>query len=383
MSRNTLAARIQALGGNSLDRINKQKLASLKAALKNDYNSRMIKTSKHSAYPALITTMSGGLKANYDMKYVSVDYDAGLEAGDVFEILEDNTFWMVYLPVLTETAYLRSEIIRCRYVLEIDGEKYRIAFRGPEETDLRWFIKSGVNINELNLSGTIFIKLTPKTRAYFERFSHIKVDGHIWEVQVTDSISVPGILELEVQEYYDNPIADLPEIKKESDDSIIVGKITVEQDSVVGYYIPEEYLKKSWEWEVSGNPRVKLVETLNDGNMCKVKVYDGAVDSFTVSYGDYSLEVNIDWERNYIKGPAKVSPYGFYKYKGKGTYSLDTPLAKIVSQDGTQCEIEILTGRKGEFVLTCLTEDNEEKKLPIVISSFTGGKDAEAVGSIS
>jgi hypothetical protein len=44
---------------------------------------------------------------------------------------------MVYLPVLTETAYLRSEIIRCRYVLEIDGEKYRIAFRGPEETDLR------------------------------------------------------------------------------------------------------------------------------------------------------------------------------------------------------------------------------------------------------
>ena len=64
-------------------------------------------------------------------------------------------------------------------------------------------------------------------------------------MQVTDSISVPGILELEVQEYYDNSIADLPEIKKESDDSFIVGKVTVEQDSVVGYYIPEEYLKKS------------------------------------------------------------------------------------------------------------------------------------------
>ena len=36
--------------------------------------------------------------------------------------------------------------------------------------------------------------------------------------------------------------------------------------------------------------------------------------------------------------------------KGKGTYSLDTPLAKIVSQDGTQCEIEILTGRKEAFL---------------------------------
>ena len=64
------------------------------------------------------------LKPDYDKKYLSVEFDAGLEAGDVFECLDDGTHWMVYLPILTETAYLRSEIIRCRYTMTIDGEEY-------------------------------------------------------------------------------------------------------------------------------------------------------------------------------------------------------------------------------------------------------------------
>jgi hypothetical protein len=109
---------------------------------------------------------------------------------------------------------------------------------------LRWFIKRGININELNLSGTIYIKLNEQTRAFFERFTHIKVDNHIWEVQVTDSISVPGVLELEVQEYYDNPIAELPEIINEND-SVIMGETVVKQDTVVGYMVSKENYKRN------------------------------------------------------------------------------------------------------------------------------------------
>ena len=383
MSRNSLAARLTALGGDQLGRINKQKLKSLQWALKNDYNSRLIKTPLHSAWPALITTDSGGLKADYDKKFVSVEFDSGLEPGDVFEVLADGTHWMIYLPVLTETAYLRSEIIRCRYTLEIDGTSYWVYFQGPTETDLRWFIKNAINVNELNLSGTIYIKLTPQTREFFKRFTHIKVDNHIWEVQVTDSISVPGILELEVQEYYDNPIAELPEIKKETEDSVIVGETTVPQDTEIGYYIPKSYLKKKYEWKVTGNPRVRILEVLNNGNMCKVKVFDGAVGSYTVSYGDYSLEVNIDWQREYIKGSDIIYPYSLETYKGKGTFSVDSDLVAIKSQDGTQCVIEVLTGRKGSFNLTCTTDEGEVYTLPITIGSFTGGGNAQAVGVVS
>ena len=242
----TLAARIEALGGTQMRRINQQKLKSLQWALKNDYNSRMIKTPLHSAWPCLINT--NNLKADYDKEYISVEFESGLEPGDTFEVLDDGTHWMVYLQVVTETAYLRAEIIRCRYTYELNGKEYWIYFQGPTETDLRWFQKNQINANELNLSGTIYIKNDENTKEHFKRFTKMKLDGHEWEVQITDSISVPGIIELEVQEYYDNTIEELPKIHKNPDVSIdpaptIVGQTLVKPDSIVGYMIDPLYYK--------------------------------------------------------------------------------------------------------------------------------------------
>lgn len=393
MSLRTLNARLQYNGGDRLSRINLQKLRSLQAALKDDYQSRLIKTSKEEIWPCLINDDVAGLKPDYDKKIISVEYDAGLEPGDVFECLDDGTHWMIYLPRLTETAYLRSSIIRCRYTMTIDNEEYWIYFQGPTETDLRWFIKRGININELNLSGTIFIKLTPQTRAFFERFTHIKVDNHIWEVQVTDSISVPGILEIEVQEYYDNPIAELPEIRRGAavtDTDIIIGETTVSQDATIGYYIPKEYLADTSNWTITNNPKVELVEIMNNGNMCKVYIQNDATGSYTVNYGEYTLNVNIDSQRQNIIGPDKVAPYGFYIYQAKNdnvVFSIDNAaVATILEQDGKQCKIEIITGRKGKFNLTCSFEQDGETEtvvLPITIGSFTGDKNEKDLGLVS
>ena len=33
---------------------------------------------------------------------------------------------------------------------------------------------------------------------------------------------------------------------------------------------------------------------MNNGNMCKVRIYDGAIGTYTVHYDDYELEVTID-----------------------------------------------------------------------------------------
>ena len=33
---------------------------------------------------------------------------------------------------------------------------------------------------------------------------------------------------------------------------------------------------------------------MNNGNMCKVRVHDGAIGSYIVSYGEYNLNVEID-----------------------------------------------------------------------------------------
>ena len=377
MSIKTLAARVQCAGGDQIGRMNKQKLKSLQWALKNDYNSRMIKTPNKSAVPCLINT--GNLKSDYDKKYISVEFSSGLEAGDTFEVLDDGTHWMIYLPVITETAYLRSEIIRCDYTLNVNGQEYWIFFRGPVETDLRWFIKNNININELNLSGTLYIKNDENTRQFFHRFTHIKIAGHTWEVQVTDSITVPGILELEIQEYYDNSIAELPSILKDETTpiNVISGATTAKQDTIVGYAISNEAYDPKIHWEVKNNPRVKVLEEYENGRMCKVKIYAGAIKTFDICYGDVFQTVTVEWQKPLIQGPQEVYPYDTHTYWIKKlpegervTFSIDDEsMAKIVDSNNDSCKVEIVSGKKGKFVIHAVYGD-VETDLPVKIKSL-------------
>lgn len=182
MSIKSLASRLQYNGGDQLGRIKMNKLRSFRAALKNDYQSRVIKVPNKTAWLCLINNNTSGLKSDYDRKRLSVEFDSGLQSGDVFECLDDGTHWMVYLPTLTEIAYLRTEIIRCRYTLDVDGQVYWVYFQGPTETDVTWFQKQDVHYDEPNLSGTIYIKKDERTKGFFHRFTKIQMDGHAWEV---------------------------------------------------------------------------------------------------------------------------------------------------------------------------------------------------------
>lgn len=375
MSLKTLSARIDYLGGDQLSRINKQKLQSFRAALKNDYNSRLIKTDKHASVPCIIKNNAYGLKADYDKKYISVEFSAGLEAGDVFQCLDDNSRWMIYLPILTETAYLRSEIIRCDHSLNINGKEYFVYFQGPVETDIRWFIKNGINANELNKSGTVYIKKDDNTLNFFHRFTQIKINGHTWEVQVTDSISVPGILELELQEYYDNKEADLPQVKPSDKNQLIKGEKIVKQNTSVGYMVDDSIYNPSTSWTIAGNDRVKIEETLNDGKICKVKIHEGAVGKFTLVYGKNNLEVTIDTADSFISGPVEVFPYSTNRYsialpQGKeALFRTDNPSAKVVAVGDGYCDVEIVSGKSGKFkVMVKIDEDIYE--LPVKIKSL-------------
>lgn len=375
MSLKTLSARIDYLGGDQLSRINKQKLQSFRAALKNDYNSRLIKTDKHASVPCIIKNNAYGLKADYDKKYISVEFSAGLEAGDVFQCLDDNSRWMIYLPILTETAYLRSEIIRCDHSLNINGKEYFVYFQGPVETDIRWFIKNGINANELNKSGTVYIKKDDNTLSFFHRFTKIKINGHMWEVQVTDPISVPGILELELQEYYDNKEADLPQVKPSDKNQLIKGEKIVKQNTSIGYMVDDSIYNPSTSWTIAGNDRVKIEEVLNNGQICKVKVNEGAIGKFTLSYGTNSMEITIDTSDSFINGPTEVFPYSTNRYsivlpQGKeALFRTDNPNAKVVAVGDDYCDVEIVSGKSGKFkVMVKIDEDIYE--LPVKIKSL-------------
>lgn len=356
MSIKTLSARLQYNGGDQLGRIRKQKLRSLETALRNDYNSRTVKTPNGRSEKCLIN--KNNLKADYDKEYISIKFDAGVGAGDVVECLEDGIHWMIYLPVITETAYLYSEIIRCRYTLDIEGVTYWIYLQSATETDIRWFQKSGINANELNLSGTVYIKKDKRTEHFFHRFDHLKIADRTWEVQVVDDLTVPGIIELELQEYYNNEVEELPSIVPEGCHEIM-GRVSVEQDNFYGYQIRDSYYRPEYKWRVEGNPRVELVETLEDGHMCRIRVHDGAVRKFDILYGDgrfdYKLSCKIARECNGVDGPKTVYPYDIVEYKSdvKGAYTLScgSDIAKIIDRDDTSCKVEITTSKKNKFTL--------------------------------
>ena len=42
------------------------------------------------------------------------------------------------------------------------------------------------------------------------------------------------------------------------------------------------------------NPRVEIVDVMNNGNMCKVRIHDGATGSYVIKYGEHALAVDID-----------------------------------------------------------------------------------------
>ena len=375
MSMKSLSARLTYNGGNQLNRIKVNKLRSLRAAIKNDYNSRMIKIPNKSAWPCLIVNNTSGLKSDYDRKRLSIEFDAGLEPGDVFQCLDDGTHWMVYLPTLTEIAYLRTEIIRCRYTLDVDGQTYWIYFQGPTEMDATWFQKQGVHYDEPNWSGTIYIKKDERTTNYFHRFTKFTIEGHKWEVHVVDEISVPGIIELEIREFYDDPLEDLPVVEREGCHEII-GRETVEQDGTYGYMIRSAYINPEFSWRVEGNPRVEIES--QEGDTCNVLVHDGAIRGFRLIYGNktsgYYMDITIERECKGIIGPQTVYPYDIVDYKTnvKGTFTLsDNRIAKIIERKDTSCTVEITTGKTGDFELIFEPTDFDTTiKYPIHIGSL-------------
>lgn len=368
---NSLKARMRYNGGaDQVERIKLNKLRSLRAALKNDYNSREIKTDKFDSYRCLIN--SDRLKSDYDMKVLSVEFDSGLSAGDVFKVLDDGSHWMVYLPQLTEVAYLRSDIVRCRYTLEVDGITYWIYLQGATETDISWRRNNGVDMNELNVSGTIYIKKDEHTEKFFKRFTKIKAADTTWEVEVVDKITVPGIIELEIQEYFENSDEELPEIKPGGNDTI-VGATELTAGEKYGYEILPAYFSSDDSWTVDA-AKASIVRISNDGTMCEIQVSEKAVGELVVSHGDYSLTCQIlAAQEETISGPDELYPYDEADYVSSigGTFSIaPIKVAKIAKSTSTSCHIEVVTGKKGACVLTLTTEGGTVYTKEITILSL-------------
>ena len=162
-------------------------------------------------YQALIN--ADKVKQEYDDKVLSIDYATGYGPGDIFEWKKTNSYWIIYTQEMTEDAYFRGEIRRCKYRINFkgkDGNFYSTwaAVRGPVETQIISIQKNQERIDQPNLSLNILIPKNDLTLAAFERYDQFLFAGRCWRVEAPDSISMTNVIEVNAEEYYINETTD-------------------------------------------------------------------------------------------------------------------------------------------------------------------------------
>ena len=323
---NEMAKRLTAHGGfPQQDRMIRDKRRSLDKAVLYSYQGALIK--KH--YYDFDPTMDGvkeappvralinpdKLKDDYDEKIVSVGFEHGFQVGDVFEWCNTKSYWLIYLQDMTELAYFKGDIRRCRYEIEWqneDGEKRRTyaAIRGPVETKIDYIQKHGISVDNPNFSLHLLMPKNPATLKQFKRYSKFYLQGTIegeektcWRVEATDSFSLPGILELNAVEYYANettddiengivdafvvkPIDPNPEV---SDAYEVFGDTFIKPKKEYQYYINNT---QQGNWYIDTNVPVNYTVSINEKgyNTISIKWIQSYSGQFDIWFGNKEKE---------------------------------------------------------------------------------------------
>lgn len=246
-----MALRLYVAGGHQQqDRMIHDKRESLKRALHFSYQSAEI-LQENSIMPIRALINPNKLKPDYDDKILSVDYEYGFKPGDIFEWKGTGTHWLIYLQDLTELAYFRGDIRKCNYQIswtdkEGNIQSSWIAIQGPVETKINFIQKRGLSLDVPNHSIHILMPKTESAIEYFQRYSKFYINDAdditnkiCWRVEATDTISMPGILEINAVEYYSNLTEDNVE------DGTVGGLIVTPevQDESKNYIYGETFIK--------------------------------------------------------------------------------------------------------------------------------------------
>lgn len=296
------------------DRMIKDKRRSLDRALKYSYQGAFIKKVDDSAVPWGFTPVGADettqiralinpnkLKPDYDDKILSVPFEHGFKAGDVFEWCNTDTKWLITSQNKTELAYFRGDIRRCNYHirwLDHDGVEHECyaATRGPVETKINFLQKSGVSIETPNHSLNILMPKRKDVIEYFKRYSKFYLSSSLFEedpnnlledyeicfrVEATDWISTPGVFEMTAVEYYANDTEDRDRLvggallmKNQENQN----NLTTHTIKGPGFIKPLEEVEYKFigifktGWEVV-NPTLPVVMTIDeaDPTICRVK----------------------------------------------------------------------------------------------------------------
>lgn len=298
--------RLEYSGGNAqINRMNKDKLKSLKKALLYSYQSATAILADGREFRCLINP--DHLKTSYDDKIISIPFEdiclndenktlkktsngiqkIEMKAGDVFTWKENNSDWLVYLQNLEETAYFRAEIRRCRYTVLVDDVEYKCYAARAGVNEIDWHQEQEILWTEPDYTLQMYITKDEKTEAFFHRYSIIKVNNKPWEVQAVDSISTDGIIILYLKEWYQNSIAEAKE--KEDIENKINASQNLKEEQIIGptalfpydtaVYTTNNINDGSW---IISSKKVKIIE--QNESMIKIQVITGRSGEFELIY---------------------------------------------------------------------------------------------------
>ena len=236
------------------------------------------------------------------------EQEIGIKEGDVITWKENGSKWLVYLRRLEETAYFRADIRRCRYQLTLgNGSKYWVYVRGPVEQSILWTQMSGNYFNKLNYSLIIYVQQNEETLKYFKRFKKVMINNQPWEVQATDSISTPGIIEISLKETYNNTIeTDIEkavekaikkeEIKEQSGNEPYIKGLTEVYPYDVSTYEIKNY--NGGDWVISNESKSNIVKMKNITDiLVDIHILTGKSGNFTLNYiKDNEIIASLDIE---------------------------------------------------------------------------------------
>ena len=300
-----MANRIGFHGGQpQQDRMIKDKRRSLDKALLYSYQGANVQA-LGSEYVARALINPNKLKQDYDDKIISIGFEHNFQPGTVFEWKNTGTKWLVYLQDLTELAYFRGDIRKCSYEIELeDGSKTYAAIRGPVETKIDYIQKHGISVDNPNHSLNILLPKNETTLEYFKRYSkfYLKEDTSIcWRVEATDTISMPGIIEINAVEYYVN------EFEDNQEEGIVGGLVEKVEDPnpAIGEIQGETFIRPKKEYtytcSTSGanwsyDSKLPIIMEVLEGEIPTVKIkwassYSGQFDLY---YGDFKKTIVVE-----------------------------------------------------------------------------------------
>lgn len=246
---------------------------------------------------------------NYDDKIISIGFEHEYLVGDIFEWVDTNTYWLIYLQQKTEVAYFRGNIRRCRFEISWqDGNQIKrtyAAVEGPDQTSIDSTVKHSTILDEPNYSLSLLLPLNKDTVKQFKRYSKFYLKGLesaepiCWRVEAVDSISMPNILAIKAQEYYVNKDQDdvnnglvdsLIEEIKPDDSTIIIGENLIRPKTTYKYrYNGTE----DGEWKLEGE-YLPIQKSILDGNILEISWNSFYTGKFKIVYGTHEKNITVE-----------------------------------------------------------------------------------------